>query len=160
MNIPLTQGKIAVVDEIDADLANLKWCAGKDRKTFYAVRGRGSTRRKLHRVIAARMGIRGIVDHKNRDGLDCRRSNLRAATPAQSIYNRGRLVNNTSGFIGVYWYRQSQWRAQIGHKKQLEHIGYFPGTEQGRVAAARAYNKRALELHGDRAVLNVITEKP
>lgn len=64
MEIPLTQGKVATVDDIDADLAEFSWFAHKDRKTFYAGRklprlnGRQETVR-LHQVIARRMGIVG-----------------------------------------------------------------------------------------------------
>jgi hypothetical protein len=157
MELRLTRGKVATVDETDADLARLKWCAKKGRRTFYAHRRLGKTTQLLHRVVARRMGICGQVDHQDRNGLNCRRGNLRPASARENSSNRDKQSNNTSGFIGVTWHRRSQqWRAQISHDNRMEHIGYFPGTEGGRMEAARAYNARAVELRGDRAVLNTV----
>jgi hypothetical protein len=36
------------------------------------------------------------------------------------------------------------------------HLGYFPGTEAGKIEAARAYNRAALERFGAFAVLNPV----
>jgi hypothetical protein len=159
MKIPLTRGKCAIIDDIDADLAEFKWYATKSSRTFYANRRirtpRGRTTVALHQVIAQRIGITGLADHTDRDGLNCRRSNLRAATAKENIYNRARPHNNTSGFIGVTK-DHNNWRSQIRHSGQLEYIGYYPLTEAGKIEAARAYNKRALELRGEWAVLNQV----
>ena len=157
MKILLTRGKIAVVDKIDAGLAQLNWCAKKGRRTFYARRRLGKTTQLLHRVIAQRLGIVGHVDHQDRNGLNCRRNNLRPATPRENACNRAKQLNNTSGFIGVTRHRRShQWHAQISHDNKMEHIGYYPATTVGRIEAANAYNIRAQELRGDRAILNAI----
>ncbi len=41
-------------------------------------------------------------------------SNLRVATAAENVYNRGKQKTNTSGIIGVHWLKdRKRWRAQI-----------------------------------------------
>src|SRR5579859_2501899 len=106
--IPLTQGKVALVDDADFDWLNQwKWCAMKVGKTHYAVRNeprQPGKKRKLilmHREIAAQAGL-SDVDHENHAGLDNQRHNLRPCTRAQNMANmsgaRGR-----SGFRGISW---------------------------------------------------------
>ncbi len=52
------------------------------------------------------------IDHKNRDGLDNRRENLRFATAQQNACNLTKRQGTTSKYKGVYWYnRTSQWVA-------------------------------------------------
>lgn len=46
------------------------------------------------------------------------------------------------------------WRARISYNCKSIHIGVF-NTE---IEAAKAYNKKAIELYGDRAILNVFVE--
>lgn len=143
--IKLTQGKIALVDDLDADLAALRWCAQKRRNVYYAVRNvrkpdgnRGLE--QLHRVIAARLGIFGIVDHENRDGLDCTRQNLRLATPQQNAANARVAASNTSGFKGVSWNTNEQcWEAYIKINGRQRRLGRFDdlGTAGAVAAAAR-----------------------
>jgi hypothetical protein len=103
--IRLPKGYVALVDDEDADLALFAWCAKKARKTFYVQRnirpdGRRATE-FLHQAIARRMGISGQLDHRNRNGLDNRRENIRSATPSQNSANQGIPSNNTSGFSEV-----------------------------------------------------------
>jgi hypothetical protein len=156
IEIPLTQGHIAIVDEVDGDLIASSWRVLKAPKTHYGVRnaygldGRRTTQ-KLHRAIGARMGIDGEVDHRDRNGLNCRRENLRAATSSQNKANRGLQSSNTSGFIGVSWHkRASKWKAQIRIDGRVTYIGYYVDP----VEAARAYDQAALDSFGEFAVLN------
>lgn len=150
--IPLSRGLFALVDDEDADLRDLKWSAGP-RYAHRATRkpdGRHTTQ-SLHRVIGARIGLTGTIDHKNRGGFDCRRTNLRAATYAQNAHNRSRDRDNTSGFKGVNWFaRNRRWRAYIAADRKVHHLGYFDDPE----SAARAYDCAARELHGEFAVTN------
>ena len=95
-----------------------KWSFMGNRSKVYAVR---STRIKkdkikilpLHReIMKPRKGF--VVDHKNCDSLDNRRANLRLATRAQNSYNRRKIKNATSKYIGVSFHKmKKKWQAQI-----------------------------------------------
>lgn len=162
--IELTKGQTAIVDAIDADLAELKWCARFDKHIngFYAVRakprvnGKGGTE-YMHRTILSRILGRALlksehVDHvESRSTLDNRRSNLRLATRAQNQQNQGLDVTNTSGYKGIYWHQHNKsWKASIRQNGKRISLGYFATPEE----AARAYDKAAKELHGEFAYLN------
>ncbi len=83
------------------------------------------------------------IDHINRNGLDNRRGNLRVATPAQNVYNRGLQDNNTSGFMGVVWNQScKKWQAQIKVASRLKYLGVFADKQD----AANAYQSEKLSL--------------
>ena len=107
-------------------------------------------RQLLHRVITkAPNGME--VDHINGNVLDCRLSNLRVCSRGENLRNRGAYKNNSSGRKGVSWSPwANKWRAEIRLDRKGIHIGYFTCLE----AAADAYDKAALELHGDFARTN------
>jgi hypothetical protein len=159
--IPLTQGKIALVDVADYEfLMQWKWCAHKDRRTWYAVRnsrfgGKRSTVR-MHHVVAERSGIaKGVlVDHADRDGLHNWRTNIRPASYSQNSHNRRLRSDNTSGLIGVRQ-KSNKYVAQIGEGNKKRHLGYFDTPN----LAAKAYNKEAIALYGEFARLNPILEE-
>lgn len=86
------------------------------------------------------------VDHRDGDGLNNRRSNLREATGSQNMQNRGAYSNNTSGFKGVCWDKESRkWKAQIGSQGRLKSLGRFDDPSD----AHAAYCDAAEKLHGD-----------
>lgn len=103
----------------------------------------------LHRlVMRARPGQ--IVDHRNSDRLDNRKSNLRLCTTAENIANMD-IRGGSSRFKGVYRDRDGRWHAQIGHQSRRYNLGKF----KSEVDAARAYDAKALELFGEFARLNL-----
>lgn len=158
--IQLTRGHVAIVDAVDADLARVKWFAkAQARGPTYAIRRERDSESRLHRIVLARKLGRDLaepssegVDHKNGNGLDCRRDNLRLATPLQNTHNRrklGRLV--TSRFKGVYWDGEHRkWRVTITCRQHRRHLGRFTDEHD----AALAYDAAALRLHGAFARLN------
>lgn len=153
--IPLDRGKVALIDDADfAMVSGFKWYAHQaSTKVWYAYRSRSKniTERFLHRVLT---GVpRGIrIDHKDGDGLNCQRSNLRIATCSQNGFNRDLQRNNKTGFRGVYKAKE-KFRAQIRINRQALALGYFDTAEQ----AARAYDTKALEMAGEFARLNFPT---
>lgn len=149
--IPLTQGLVALVDEEDYDIVRVhKWLAHRDGRTFYAERAvaREGGRQRTVRLHTFLTGW-PLVDHRNGDGLDNRRANLRPATKSQNSANRPIGRNNSSGFKGVDR-NKGQWRAQIRVSGTKFHLGYFDSAE----AAAGAYDLAAVEAFGEFATLN------
>lgn len=148
--IPLTQGKVALVSDCDFEYLNQwKWYAHKCGNTFYAERAFGSkgnlTHIKMHRVVAERMGLNIdlTIDHINRCGLDNQRVNLRPATQKQQGENCQLQSNNTSGCTGVCWdKRASKWQASIRHNGKRIYLGLFINIKdaiKARKAAERKY---------------------
>jgi len=131
VKITLTKGQIAAIDDQDSDLAELNWFAHKSHSGFYAVRKARNADGKrralfLHQIIAERMGIMGQPDHRDRNGLNNTRANLRAATNSQNMANRNIQKNNTSGFKGVSWHKRiGKWQSTIRIDGKLRSLGYF-----------------------------------
>lgn len=106
---------------------------------------------KLHRLIMDNPV--NVVDHINGNTLDNRRSNLRLCSQANNSANRNKSYKNTSGYKGVSKAR-NKWAAKITKDYKVYHIGNYTTPE----LAALAYNKRAVELFGQFAKLNVIAD--
>lgn len=156
--IPLTQGYIALVDDIDFEWLNQwKWGALKAPHTVYAVRYTSRAGGKkpqfvyMHRLILeARKGQE--TDHRNGNGLDNQRANLRFCTSSQNNMNRAH-GRGTSVYKGVSWStRRRKWQVQIGCEGKSVFLGRFDSEEE----AACAYNTAALERFGEFAHLNDI----
>jgi len=158
IQIPLTQGKFALVDDRDADQASHKWRAVRSGQTWYAQRwawmkeqrSGAATNILLHRAILGLTNPAVHVDHENGNGLDCRRHNLRQATRSQNQGNSRRPRTNTSGFKGVSRGPSGQWRASIRRRGTSVHLGTFSTPE----AAARVYDEAARRFRGEFACVN------
>lgn len=136
MKIKLTQNKIALVDECDFDKLNkFKWYAMYDGYNYYAVR---SPKKKNGKRNAIRMhreimnNPKGkVVDHRDGNGLNNRRSNLRICTQSQNSKNQGLKKNNTSGLKGVSFNKKnSKWVARISVNNKRIHLGSFNSKEK------------------------------
>ena len=146
--IPLVNGRgFALVDDADVPLvSSYRWYLLRDRHTCYATARPGGVTIYMHCLI---MGQRGI-DHRDRDGLNNQRSNLRFATQGQNNVNR-RPRERASSYKGVYRRdARSGWRAQLMIGKRSVHLGSFATEED----AARAYDAAALALWGEFACPN------
>ena len=149
--IKLTQNKFALVDDCDYEyLSQWNWCY--DPKG-YAMRGSGTRANQhmvyMHRVVAKRAGLRITrkqVDHRDEDGINNQRNNLRVATTSQNMSNRGPQKNNTSGHKGVWWDKsRSKWCAEITVKQKKHYLGRFINKQD----AARAYKLAAEKYFGE-----------
>lgn len=153
--IPLTQGKFALVDNEDfEEISKFKWFAKKHRKTFYAFRKEGKwpnfKHTTLHRQIMG-LGTKKIIDHANWNGLDNRKENLKFCTNGENLSNSGLRKNNKSGFKGVSWRPKfRKYISQIKHNGEKVYLGLF----LSRIEAAKAYDKKAMELKGEFALTN------
>lgn len=153
--IPLTQGKVAIVDEEDYKwLSQHKWCAHKEHNgDWYAIRNiyehDKQTTIYMHREIL-RPPEKMETDHKDGNGLNNQRHNLRAATRSQNAQNR-RKKKGVSRFKGVSWYgRIAKWQVSIRIKNKGVHLGYFSSE----IEAAQAYDSVARRCFGEFACVN------
>lgn len=148
--ICLNNGYVALVDDKDfLKVAHLKWRAFVRPHTVYAVRtsGRRPGPRKtvyMHRVILnCKEGQ--CVDHRNRNGLDNRRANMRIATHLQNNRNAvGKCVNQT-GLKGATFRKDiRKFEAKIRYGGERHILGYFKTAKE----AHRAYCAAAAKHHG------------
>lgn len=159
--IKLTKGKVALVDDEDFEYLNQwKWQAQKSNKTYYAKRGIGISKTnpkhysvKMHRQI---MGVKSYkedarqVDHKDWNGLNNQKENLRVCTPSQNAYNR-RSSKGDSKYKGVLKQPKSEyWGAKITVKTRGKMLGVFEDEKE----AAIAYDNAARKYYKEFAVLN------
>jgi hypothetical protein len=153
--IPLTQGKFALVDDEDYDyLMQWKWCAHKNpskyHDRFYAVRSTWGKKRKfiqMHSfIMKPPLGM--VIDHIDHDGLNNQKSNMRICTAAQN--NMNLIPRGRSKYLGVCYNIQNKPKASIWKNNKTIYLGMFETEED----AARAYDIKAKELHGEFANLN------
>lgn len=161
--ISLTKGQAALVDDEDyEELNEHSWCAvQRPNGKWYATRtithwNRRTKERSLECVLMHRVVLQGTieVDHRDGNGLNNQRANLRPATRKQNGANRGKFASRTtSRFKGVSWNaRARKWQAGIKVDGKSKYLGSF-GDE---VDAARAYNRAAGEHFGAFARPNTI----
>lgn len=153
--IPLTQRKVALVDDADfEEISRHKWYARRCGKAYYAVRAAQMGDRRvylyMHRVVME--ALPGMeIDHINSNTLDNQRSNLRACTRSQNHMNARKLTGCSSRYKGVYWNKQARrWHSRIKVNGKHQHLGHFDNEWQ----AACTYNQAASRLFGEFASLN------
>lgn len=163
-----TNGTEIFVDDYDFEtLNNYSWriheYANGNR---YAETGKSGI--KMHRMILDVNDSSIIIDHKDRNGLNNQRNNLRLADKSTNAMNK--LANGEVEYKGVCIQRQKQkyfhkgtntWkeantsdkiRARIKVNGKSINLGSFKTIEE----AALAYNEAAIKYHGEFAVLNEI----
>lgn len=145
--IPLgTEGKYAKVDnELFESLSKINWhFDGRYARAII-----GGSKIRMHSYIKNPEAGQ-VVDHINRDELDNRLSNLRVCSHKENIRN-SKPIKRTSEFKGVYFYKRlGRWSSSIVHEGNV----YFIGNFDSEIEAAKAYDKKALELFGEFAYLN------
>lgn len=168
--IELTRGLAALVDDCDYErVSTYKWQAKPSGNTVYAhttvlnLRTGKPTTITMHRVI---MGLQAddkrVVDHRDWDGLNNQRGNLRVCERNSDNVRAQKIRRNPlkkSAYRGVtrddYALKRvpgltKSWVAQISYDGRPHRIGRY-ATEQ---EAASAYNAVAAEKFGEFAVLN------
>lgn len=156
--IPLTQGKVAVVDDEDFErLARHKWHATKHRNTWYACRS--ITVGGRHYIIYMHREITGApngveVDHWDWDGLNNTRANLRLCTHAENIahsrpfalrkgparacgndFEAELRAKSPYGFsVYEHTQRRGRWVGQIRVEGKTKHVGCFDSREEALLA--------------------------
>jgi hypothetical protein len=156
--IPLgNRTAVALVDDEDFEyLSQFHWW-GKDQvlkyggTTTYAHRklpaSEGGTNRSMHdEIMRLPKGL--MVDHKDRDGLNNQKTNLRSSTRSQNGYN---CVAKKEGKKGTWYYKKTKsWRTLITYEKNRLILGHYTSEDM----AAEAYDCAAVILHEEFARLN------
>lgn len=91
------------------------------------------------------------IDHINGIRSDNRKSNLRLVTNKQNNENKGRRVDNTSGFVGVSFHKaSSKWIANIRHNGQTTYLGLFKTPKEASFAyeieAGKKFSHREITI--------------
>ncbi len=137
------------------------WSAILWRDKYYAIRRLKSRKAlSMHRAILglAPSNIQG--DHADRNSLNNCEDNLRNATRSQNQCNRSGW--GKSKYIGVFikkYPHYIRWGASIQSTKLGIEKRIFLGTYKTQEEAALAYNKKAIEIHGEFANLNIIEQE-
>lgn len=149
-----TKTKYTLVDDADYDwLSKFTWYENYKSKASYAVTSVGGKLIPMHQMLMPNPPTGLTPDHKDRDGLNNQRENLRWATDSQQNINRRTYANNTSGYRGVSFDKKRKlWQAYIREDGVMKGLGRF----RTRDMAARAFNEAAKRLYGEFAVLNEI----
>lgn len=148
-----------MVDDEDYERVNqYPWYAHVNQSgNWCAEHAHGSPPHKVHLIMHrfimnAEPGF--DVDHRDLDGLNNQKYNLRVCTRSRNLQNRraGKLAGSNSGFKGVYRRKDSdRFTAYIrpeGEKRIC--LGSFGSAEE----AARIYDAAAIIHHGEFARLN------
>lgn len=146
------------MDDEDYEWLNQwKWHAifSDDSNTYYAKRTDRTNGKQrsilMHREIV-KTPIELFTDHKDHNGLNNQKYNLRVCVRQKNNWNKRIQSNNTSGYKGVSWNKpMKKWQAYIRKDYRKLSLGYFDSLED----AAKEYDKKAIEYFGEFAETNV-----
>lgn len=153
IRLPLTNGGITLVDDEDhSKVSKYKWYKSKREDKKYIVQSTNGRPAIILSRFIMNPPQNMVVDHKDGNGLNNQKKNLRICTVEENNRNQRKLyVNNTSGYRGVVWSKaHKKWHARINvHYKRIS-LGYYYDIEE----AARAHDKAAKKYHKEFASLN------
>ena len=146
-------------DEYYDEVSKIIWYPEKkkNRTAIYAIGKYKNKNVYLHRFIMKLLegDSKIIVDHIDKNGLNNKKENLRLCTQAENLRNseKRKSKKQTSIYKGVEWKKdRNKWRCRIKYNYKSIHLGTFEDEKE----AALAYNKKAKELFGEFASLNIL----
>ncbi len=149
--IPLTKGHYAMVDAADyPELSKYRWHALVTSNNVYAARYKDGTTAYMHReIMQPPPGM--VTDHIDHNGRNNCRRNLRNYTWRQNLWN-SRGSGGASGFKNIcYDGKMRQYYAKIQFNERIINLGCFKNP----VEAARVRDRKALDLYGPYAFINL-----
>lgn len=169
MRKELTQERLKEVLHYDPETGDWTWlvrkanriyagskAGGVDTSEGYYKIGVDGRVHKAHRLAFLYMTgeyPKSQVDHINGEKSDNRWGNLREASPSENLRNVGAYSSNVSGLKGVsYRPKADMYLSRITVDGVTHYLGWFSCPRE----ASHAYNKAAIQFHGEFAVLNPI----
>lgn len=166
----LTQSELKRLLHYDPQSGQFRWRSGgrgylagdvaghtsrRDGRVTIRIRGRLYMAHRLAWFYVHGKWPEGLIDHINRDASDNRIENLREATQAQNLWNRGHQHNSGTGFKGVTFDKRNQrYRAKIAVRGIQICLGRYDTAEE----AAQAYAAAAAKHHGNFAYSETLPE--
>lgn len=168
INSPKHGKHIVLIDDEDYEFINsMTWHINKHKGKVYAITTKNhSEKYKMHRIILGVTEPNVLVDHKDGNGLNNQRCNIRICTKSQNAANkkpknkylgvrfhvsRKKYISKKTGELKLM-NDKGGWVAHITKNGVCKNLGRFKTQEQ----AAKAYNEAALKYHGEFALLNQI----
>ena len=143
LKVVTRNGDVILADAEDAEkVMRYSWCVSK---TGYAVANILGKVTKMHRYILGSVCDEKIVDHKNRNQLDNRRSNLRICTHSENMRNVKTNKSNRVGHLGIRMTKDGKFNVRIVADGVEHHIGNYDTLELAIEARAEAEDI----YHGD-----------
>jgi hypothetical protein len=165
--IKLSRGMYALISDEDYDfVSQWKWCLKPGRNTFYAQRSigyydkEGKRRTKtvtLHKAILQATDSEVHIDHRDGNGLNNQRFNLRTATRTQNKVNSNRARTSKSPKRSIYrgvGVRDKLFRVAFRYRGKIVYYRSFTSEHD----AGRKYNELATKYFKEFAILNHINE--
>lgn len=148
LDYPLANGLVALIDEADLPLLDgrswhhVKTISGKIYAAADASIDGKTVRTYMHRLfLGVHLQSRPLIDHRDGNGLNNTRLNLRPATSAQNAQNR-----DVDGRYRGVFAASGGYIARAG--------GVYGGLHATKTLAALAYDEIAQRVYGDGARLN------
>ena len=149
--VTLSNGMTVKVDGKDFEtVSRYNWYASKQGDRFYAYAWIGGKNVSMHRLLFGHEAGELDIDHRNGDGLDNRRENLRVATRSQNTANSRKQKGTSSKYKGVCVTKDGYIKGYVSYLSKHIHLGYFKTEEE----AARAYDEAARKYWGEFAGVN------
>lgn len=148
--VPISNGALhAVIDIADIPLVEgRRWGRTRANGKCYAICRENTPDGRRVNIFMHRLILQpqrgSLVDHRDGDGLNNRRSNLRQCTHAENMRNTFVRAPNKTGYKGV-WEHGAGFYASIQKGGQKKRIGPFSTPE----LAAAAYAGAATILFGE-----------
>lgn len=152
--IKLYSGEYVRVDDEDYDKLNQYiWYLFKSEKWKYAIRTEYKNGKQktifMHREIMGIYDSKVYVDHKDHDGLNNQKSNLRLSNNRFNQYNVGKKSISKQKYKNIRQLSENRWqvRMRIPKGKRIEKIVH---SEE---EAVKLYNDLAIKYHGEFAYI-------
>lgn len=150
--VPCTMGRVTMFDPHDIVIvAQWNWTTLNKYPSRRTAKAEGNKTIFLHHALIGDLpGMQ--VDHRDGDGMNNRRGNLRHVSKAQNQMNRHAVVAR-SGYKGVVRNKR-RWGAGLTIREGGKRVAHWFGTFDTPEEAARAYDVGARRIFGEFARTN------